>query len=133
MGNDIMNSIIRIKDVTKQYVNIDGQTLTVLENLNLDVEEGSFLCVLGPSGCGKTTMLHLVGGFEAPSSGEILANGVPVKGPGMDRSMVFQTFDQLLPWKTVAKNIEYPLKVNNIGANHAEREEIVRYHLSMVG
>ncbi len=127
-----MSSIIQVNNLTKRFINSDGQVLTVLQDISLDIEESSFVCVLGPSGCGKTTMLKLIGGFETPDSGEIIANGSVVTKPGMDRSMVFQNFDQLLPWKTVAKNIEYPLKVNKIYDNKAERMEIVHEYLRMM-
>jgi NitT/TauT family transport system ATP-binding protein len=132
MGYGIMSPIIDIKSVTKKYVNGEGNTLTVLDNISLSVETGSFLCILGPSGCGKTTLLKLIGGFEAPTSGELYIEDSPITKPGIDRSMVFQTFEQLLPWKTVGGNIEYPLKVNKIG-NAAERMEIVHKYLSLVG
>lgn len=128
-----MNTIIKIKDVTKQYPNADGNTFTVLDNVSLDVTKGSFVCVLGPSGCGKTTLLELIGGFQMPTSGTIEANGKLIKGPGMDRSMIFQTFEQLLPWKTVFKNIEYPLTVNKLYADKEERKEVVNKYLGLVG
>jgi len=133
MGYGIMNPIIDIKSVTKKYVNAEGSTLTVLDDISLKVEPGSFLCVLGPSGCGKTTLLKLIGGFEPPTGGELYINNSLITKPGIDRSMVFQTFDQLLPWKTVGGNIEYPLKVNKIGESAIERKEIVQKYLSLVG
>ncbi len=128
-----MNTIIDVKEVTMQYPTAEGNILTVLNKINLEVEKGSFVCVLGPSGCGKTTLLELIGGFQNPTSGEILANGNLVKGPGMDRSMIFQTFEQLLPWKTVFKNVEYPLTVNKLYEDKSERAEIVDKYLKLVG
>lgn len=128
-----MSNILEIKNVCKEYINGEGNVLKVLDNINLSVEKGSFVTILGPSGCGKTTLLKLIGGLELPSEGSIIANGVPVVKPGIDRSMVFQTFDQLLPWKTVEKNIEYPLKVNRIGKDKEERKGIIMEYLSMVG
>ncbi|MFA6308477.1 MAG: ABC transporter ATP-binding protein [Clostridia bacterium] len=127
-----MSSLIEVKNVIKQYSNAEGKLLTVLDGIDLNFEQGSFTCILGPSGCGKTTLLELIGGFQLPTSGQILTNGNPVKGPGMDRSMVFQTFDQLLPWKTVFKNVEYALTINKIGADKKEREDTVMKFLSLV-
>ena len=74
---------------------------------------GEFVCILGPSGCGKTTFLRCIGGFEQ-FEGTIRVNGEPIKGPGIDRVMVFQDFNQLLPWKTVEKNVQYPLKIQGM-------------------
>lgn len=133
MGYGIMSNILEIQNVSKEYVNAEGNVLKVLDDINLTAERGSFVTILGPSGCGKTTLLKLIGGLELPSSGMILADGKPVEKPGIDRSMVFQTFDQLLPWKTVEKNVEYPLKVNRIGKDKEERREIIMEYLSMVG
>jgi len=127
-----MNPIIKVKSLTKEYVNAEGTTLTVLDKVDLEIDEGSFVCMLGPSGCGKTTLLKLIGGFEKPTNGEIYIKDSLIVKPGIDRSMVFQTFEQLLPWKTVGGNIEYPLKINKIGENAAEREEIVHKFLSLV-
>lgn len=128
-----MNTIIDVKEVTMQYPTAEGNTLTVLNKINLEVEKGSFVCVLGPSGCGKTTLLELIGGFQKPTSGEIFVNGNLVKGPGMDRSMIFQTFEQLLPWKTVFKNVEYSLTINKLYTDKEERAEIVNKYLKLAG
>ena len=67
------------------------------------------MCVLGPSGCGKSTMIRCIAGFE-DYEGTIEVSGESVKGPGTDRIMVFQDFNQLFPWKTVLGNITFPLK-----------------------
>lgn len=105
-----MKTILQIKDLTKCYTDAKGQQeKAVLSHLNLEVEENEFLCVLGPSGCGKTTLLRCIGGFE-DYEGQILVDGEARTKPGIDRVMVFQDFNQLFPWKTVEKNIQYPLK-----------------------
>ena len=70
--------------------------------------------LLGPSGCGKSTLLKAVGGYMAPTEGEIRLNGEKVHKPGPDRMMVFQEFDQLLPWKTVRENVMFPLRFKNV-------------------
>ncbi len=106
------SSILRISNLTKTFENNDKLN-NVLDNVDLSIDEREFLCVLGPSGCGKTTLLRCIAGFEE-YDGSIIVNGNETKHPGTDRIMVFQDFNQLFPWKTVQKNVEYPLKVNGI-------------------
>jgi NitT/TauT family transport system ATP-binding protein len=77
--------------------------LEVLRDLNVEIERGGFVSVVGPSGCGKTTFLRIVAGLETASAGEVLLDGHVVRGPGRDRSFVFQA-DSLLPWRTVLGN-----------------------------
>ncbi len=109
-----MNSdhILVIDDLTKTYRE-QGRAEPVLEHLNLQIAEREFLCVLGPSGCGKTTLLRCIAGFEQ-YEGRICVNDIERRAPGTDRIMVFQDFNQLFPWKTVEKNIQYPLRLSGI-------------------
>lgn len=104
--------ILEVKGLTKQYDDEAGNAV-ILKDLNLSIDKKEFLCILGPSGCGKTTFLRCVAGFES-YEGEILVKGRKISGPGTDRIMVFQDFNQLFPWKTVEKNIQYPLKIRGI-------------------
>lgn len=83
-----------------------AESLPVLSRLNLQIETGCFTVILGESGCGKLTLLNLVAGLLPPTSGEILADGAPVKGPSPERSILFQQ-PSLLPWLTVAENIAF--------------------------
>ena len=108
MGYDTMsnNEILKIENLKKTYSNT---TEPVLKGIDLSIYEGDFLCVLGPSGCGKSTMIRCIAGFE-DYEGTIEVSGESVKGPGTDRIMVFQDFNQLFPWKTVLGNITFPLK-----------------------
>ena len=78
----------------------------VFDNFNLDIFEGELLCVLGPSGCGKTTLLRIIAGLE-PAEGKILVDGKQTDDPSPNRFVVFQDFEQLLPWKTVEDNISF--------------------------
>lgn len=122
--------ILEVKNLTKNYH--DGpDSRDILSNLNLTVNEGDFLTILGPSGCGKTTLIRCIAGFE-DYEGDILVEGKKVSSPGIDRFMVFQTFEQLFPWKTVRNNITYPLKINGV-ADKEERDRIADKHLDMVG
>ena len=106
-----MSTILKVRDLSKQF-NDENGLRTIIGDLNLEVEQGEFLCILGPSGCGKTTFLRCVAGFE-DYKGTIEYDGKIVKDPGIDRMMVFQDFNQLFPWKTVEKNVQYPLKLMN--------------------
>lgn len=108
-GNSSTDTILEVRNLTKRF-NDEAGNRVILENMNLTVAKKEFVCILGPSGCGKTTFLRCVAGFE-PYEGDILVNGEKTSGPGTDRIMVFQDFNQLFPWKTVKKNIQYPLEL----------------------
>lgn len=115
------NCILEICNVTKIFDEDTETEKGVLDNVNLMVDRNEFLCILGPSGCGKTTLLRCIAGFEN-YAGSVLVNGEERRCPGIDRVMVFQDFNQLFPWKTVEKNIQYPLKNNGI----RDKEELRR-------
>lgn len=104
--------ILKISHLTKTYYT-QKESRTILTDLNLTVNQHDFLCVLGPSGCGKSTLIRCIAGFEE-FEGEVFCSGKKVSKPGTDRIMVFQDFNQLYPWKTVEKNIQYPLKLKGI-------------------
>ncbi|MBR2570634.1 MAG: ABC transporter ATP-binding protein [Clostridia bacterium] len=115
-----MSALLKIEGLSKVYDD-DSAELAVIDNLNMTVEQGEFLCILGPSGCGKTTLLRCIAGFER-CTGRILVNGEQITGPGTDRIMVFQDFNQLFPWLTVEKNIQFGLKRQGI----RDREQLAR-------
>jgi NitT/TauT family transport system ATP-binding protein len=100
---------ILIKNVSKVFSSNDSE-LVALDDINLDIKHGEFICLLGPSGCGKSTLLNAVAGFSLPTSGTILVDGKPVQLPGPDRGMVFQEY-ALFPWMTVEKNIAFGLEI----------------------
>jgi bicarbonate transport system ATP-binding protein len=104
----------------------------VLENVNLKVRAGEFICVIGHSGCGKSTLLNTVSGFAKPTSGQVLLNGQPIQRPGPDRMVVFQGY-ALLPWLTAYENVY--LAVDSVKPELSERQkrEIVNDHLQLVG
>lgn len=104
----------------------------VLENVNLEVRAGEFICVIGHSGCGKSTLLNTVSGFAKPTSGQVLLNGQPIQRPGPDRMVVFQGY-ALLPWLTAYENVY--LAVDSVKPELSERQkrEIVNDHLQLVG
>ena len=105
----MMQAQIQIKQVNKVF-STGGREVIALENINLDIKPGEFICLLGPSGCGKSTLLNAVAGFSLPTTGSILVNGTAVQSPGPDRGMVFQEY-ALFPWMTVEKNIAFGLEI----------------------
>jgi NitT/TauT family transport system ATP-binding protein len=121
--------ILSIKNLHKTFPTEDGE-MVAIEDFNLDVTEGEFVCILGPSGCGKTTLLRMIAGLETPTSGKLLLNGNAISKPGSDRGMVFQEF-ALFPWRTVRKNIEFGLEVKKIPA--VERTKISQRFIDLVG
>ena len=102
---------ISFKNVSYSYVD-DNETYLALDDINLEVADGEFVCLVGHSGCGKSTLLSLLAGLAMPSSGEILIDGVPVSGPGPDRSIVFQSYS-LFPWQTALKNVTFSIRQTN--------------------
>ena len=80
---------IEIKNICKSFEG-KNKNLSVLNDINLTINDGELICLLGPSGCGKTTLLRLIAGLEKPTSGEIIANGEVVKKPSGDRAVIFQ-------------------------------------------
>ena len=81
---------ITFNSVSYSYVDAN-ETYEALEDINLEIHDGEFVCLVGHSGCGKSTMLSLIAGLEKPTNGQILIDGAPVAGPGPDRSIVFQS------------------------------------------
>ncbi len=103
-----------------------------LRDINLQVRQGEFICVIGHSGCGKSTLLNMVSGFLQPSSGAVTLRGVPIERPGPDRMVVFQNYS-LLPWKTVEQNVELAVKAARPELAAGARAQVVDHHLEMVG
>ena len=122
-------SKVGLRDVCLSYRTQDGQRLLALDDINLKVRAGEFVCIVGPSGCGKSTLLHLVAGLQTPTSGEILVDGKPVQGPGTDRILIFQEHG-LFPWLTVGQNVEFGMKMK--GVPKAERKERTTHYLQLV-
>jgi NitT/TauT family transport system ATP-binding protein len=102
--------LLKVDNVTLRY-KTPNLLVTATEGVSFSVRQSDRFVLLGPSGCGKSTLLKAVGGYMTPSAGSIHINGRQVKCPGPDRMMVFQEFDQLMPWKTVLENVMFPLLV----------------------
>lgn len=128
---------IRACTVSKHFTAVPGDkallmgaAAAVLEDVNLEIYEGEFVCLLGPSGCGKTTLLNILAGFERPSSGRVLIDGEAVEKPHPKRITIFQEY-ALLPWRTVQGNVEFGLEI--AGVPKKERSRKVEELLELVG
>ncbi|MDI9619455.1 MAG: ABC transporter ATP-binding protein [Candidatus Nezhaarchaeota archaeon] len=122
------NVILIIKGLRKVFEG--SPPLVALENIDLDIYEGEFLCIVGPSGCGKTTLLRVIAGLEKPTDGEVLLRGRPILGPGPDRVMVFQEHT-LFPWRTVLGNVMFGLELKGIPKDKAL--EAANSYIRLVG
>ena len=105
-----------------------GAPIHVLEDVNLEVKRGEFVCIVGPSGCGKSTLLNIIGGFQIQTSGEVWVEGKAVNGPDPQRIFVFQE-NGVFPWLTVEENVGFGL----LRTAEAERRKIVEHYIQMVG
>lgn len=108
--------MIQVRNLTKTFDtgdSTDRSVIAAIENLDLDIADHEFVTIIGPSGCGKTTLLRVIAGLIPYDTGEVLVNGMPVKGPGPERAVVFQNF-ALLPWATVLDNVAFGLELRGV-------------------
>ena len=118
--------LLEVDGVTLQYKTAE-HLVTATYRVDFKVYDGDRFVLLGPSGCGKSSLLKAVGGYIAPVEGSIRLNGAEVTRPGPDRMMVFQEFDQLLPWKTVIENVMFPLTASGLMRGKEARERALHY------
>ena len=111
---------LEVCNLSKSYGTKNKQ-LTILQNINLQIYKGEFVCIVGASGCGKSTLLNMIAGLVAPTSGEIKVDNEVVFGPGSDRGMVFQSYT-LYPWLTVANNISFGSKLRRLSSRSVKKE-----------
>jgi len=119
-------------EISANNVHFNYGTQKVLDDINLTVNAGDFICILGPSGCGKSTLLRLFAGLSKPTSGLVNINGNEITSPGLDRGVVFQDYS-LFPWLTVEQNISLALKQAFPGKTKREIKEIAVDFLELVG
>ena len=124
--NPAIKGHVVIDDVTVDF----GNGVLAVNNASLDIQPGEFVCLLGPSGCGKSTLMNTVAGFIKPTNGYVTVDDEQVKGPGLDRGMVFQQHS-LFPWKTVCDNVAFGPLMANKGKDKAR--SISRTFIEMVG
>ena len=109
-----------------------GSNEVILNDIDMNVQSGDFVCLLGQSGCGKSTLLRLLAGLEKPSGGSVLVDGEPVRGAGLQRGMVFQDYG-LFPWMTTGENITIALERRYPEKNKEERKELALHWMNNVG
>lgn len=124
-----MSTIIAAEGVTKTFGTGRGPVVTAVQDLDLAVREGEFLCLLGASGCGKSTIINMFAGFLQPTSGQVTLRGEPITRIDPRCGMLFQSY-ALFPWKTVRGNVEFGPKMR--GAGGAERRAIAQRFIDMV-
>jgi NitT/TauT family transport system ATP-binding protein len=123
---------LEIKNVTKSFYRNEGKQSTLInaiENVNLAVNDGEFVCLVGPSGCGKSTLLNILAGLDNPTKGQVVLNGRPITRTGPDRIIVFQE-NALFPWMKVIDNVEFGLKIAKV--EKIKRREIAMQYLDMM-
>ena len=126
MGEEYSGMNLIIEHLCKRFSSSANNTL---EDINLKIDEGEFICVIGPSGCGKTTLLNLIAGLELPTKGEIKLDGNIITGAGPDRVVMFQEA-ALFPWLSVINNVKFGLKL--AGKSKQEQEQIAIHYLRLV-
>lgn len=117
-----------VRDVSKDFISKRKKTST-LENFNLEIKNGEFVCLLGPSGCGKSTLLNIIAGLEKATKGVVVLNGKEIESAGPDRTVMFQEA-ALFPWLRVIDNVEFGMKM--AGIPKKARYEKAMYYLKMV-
>ena len=123
-------SSMHIDQVSMTFQLPNGNSIEALKDISLTIDKGEIISVLGPSGCGKTTLLNIIAGFLAPTSGQVVLNGEQVNGPSPERGMVFQQ-GALFEWMTVRKNIGFGPSMKGMPAKSIR--EIVDGYLEIVG
>ncbi len=119
---------IEVKDVRKEFIDPNGETVVALDNVNVKINPGEFICLIGPSGCGKSTFLRLVAGLIKPTEGELFLDEKKIVKPGYDRGLVFQD-PTLFPWLNIYENVAFGLKVRHV---YNERKKDVKEFIKLV-
>jgi NitT/TauT family transport system ATP-binding protein len=123
--------LLQVDGVSLEY-RTPGHVVRATHQVSFDVHAADRFVLLGASGCGKSTLLKAVGGFIQPVEGEIRLEGRAIAGPGPDRVVVFQEFDQLPPWKTVRQNVAFPLVASRT-LGKKEAAERAAHYIDKVG
>ncbi|MHB1025293.1 MAG: ABC transporter ATP-binding protein [Desulfobacteria bacterium] len=119
---------ISLQGVGKRFRAARGEEQATLSEVNLEIAEGEFVCLVGPSGCGKTTLVNLMAGFDKPTKGIVVVDGRPVTGPDPDRILIFQDYG-LFPWKTVLENVLFGLQARKTVPGEARERALATLRL----
>jgi NitT/TauT family transport system ATP-binding protein len=119
-----------IDHLSKQFAKNGQDTVDSLVDINVEIHDGEFICILGPSGCGKTTLLRIIAGLESPTTGEVLIDGMAIDRPNPKMGMIFQDYS-LYPWRTVNENIAFGLELRGVGKD--QRDEIAERYIALAG
>jgi len=122
-------AFLTVENLNKRYAD-DG--LPVFDNVSFGIDKGEFVCIIGHSGCGKTTILNVLAGLEAPSGGVVIMDQREVKGPSLDRGVVFQSH-ALMPWFSVLGNVVFAVRSRWPDWSRSKAEEHARRFIDMVG
>jgi nitrate/nitrite transport system ATP-binding protein len=129
----VSKSFLQLERLTKQHASTgNGNGFVVFEDLNLGVERGEFVTVIGHSGCGKSTLLNLIAGLDQPTGGYVFVAGMPVRGPGLSRGVIFQNHS-LLPWLSALGNVIFSVRARHPEWSKAQIREHSLTFLRMVG
>ena len=113
MVNTKQTGAISANNVRKEFIGPDGENIIALDNVNVDIHPGEFICLIGPSGCGKSTFLRLVAGLIQPTEGSLFLDEEEIRKPGYERGLVFQD-PTLFPWLNIYENVAFGLKARGI-------------------
>ncbi|MDD3135154.1 MAG: ABC transporter ATP-binding protein [Methanoregula sp.] len=121
---------LTIDNLTKEFTTDAGEHIVALSDINLEIRDSEFICLLGPSGCGKTTLLRIIGGLDQPSSGQVILDNQVITRPNPRMAMIFQEYS-LYPWRNVLDNTAFGLELN--GMSREERYAVAKRYLDLVG
>lgn len=122
---------VSVEQLAKIYPSKNDE-LVVFENVNIGIEKGEFVCIIGHSGCGKSTILNVLAGLDEPSAGTLVMDGKEVRGPSLERGVVFQNYS-LLPWRTALQNVSFGVKARNPRWSKSQVQAHSAKYLEMVG
>lgn len=123
--------VVSAEQLSIEYGSKGRQQFLAVDGVSFDISSGERFVIIGPSGCGKTTLLMAIAGFLSPAQGMLRSGGREITGPGPDRAVVFQDFDQLFPWRTIQRNLTYALRVTG-QAKGKQAENIADEYLELV-
>lgn len=131
--NQSSHGQLSIRNASKVFPSLTGEgEVCVFEDVSLEIANGEFVSIIGHSGCGKSTLLNILAGFDKPTTGEITVDGEPIRGPGLDRMVVFQSF-ALMPWMSAFDNVRVAVRSAFKSWDSKQIAEHTRRYLNLMG